>query len=296
MRGARPDAALEASVARAANMQAGECVVAAASGGSDSGALAALLARAAAAAGATVVLGHVNHALRASAWQDEAVVLALGATLRLRVVTESLSAGVRAEARLRSERYEALVRMARVVGARRIVTAHHARDQTETVLLALFRGASPAGLAGMAPVRELVPGIELTRPLLGIEPAQLRAYLTRRQLPFALDPSNADPAFRRNAIRLALESLRESFPQLDRAVARCAALARQERDAAPRATLRAWLKRELGGIDATRDVTFERFDAVARAIEGRAPGRHHLRPGLEVVIGTRTSKSGEAQP
>lgn len=296
MRGARPDAALEGHIAREARLQEGECVLAAVSGGSDSGALAALLVHAAAAAGATVVLGHVNHALRSSAWQDEAVVLALGGSLRVRTVAVSLDGGGRAEARLRGERYDALAQMASSVGACRIFTAHHAQDQTETVLLALFRGASPQGLAGMSAARELAPGIDLVRPLLGIEPARLRAYLNRRRLPWALDPANADLAYRRNAIRRALTDLRESFPHLDRAVARCAGIARQQREAAPRAAVREWLKGKLAADGAEGDVTFERFDAVAAALERRAPGRHHLRRGLEVVIGPQPSESRETPP
>jgi len=285
MRGAKPWTALEAAIRRGAALRPGETVLAAVSGGPDSAALAALLASAAARSGATLMLAHVNHALRASAWQDEGVVLALGAALRARVATVSLEPGPADEARLRTERYAALARLARAAGARRVFTAHHAADQTETILMALFRGAGPSALGGMPAARELEAGVELARPLLGIEPAVLRAYCAAAQLPFALDPTNVDSAYRRNALRTALGALREDFPHLDAAVARCAAIVREERDGAPAAALRRRLRAELvaAGGD-TRDITFERLDAAARALERGRRGRHFLRRGVELVL------------
>lgn len=285
MRGSRPERALEAILAQQAELRASETVVAATSGGADSGALAVLLAGAARAAGARLVLGHVNHALRPSSWQDEAVVLALGAALRVRVVAVSLGPGPVDEARLRQERYAALGEIAARAGASRIFTAHHARDQAETVLLALFRGAGPDGLTGIPRERDLGNGLRVVRPLLGVEPAQLRAYLMSRRLPYALDPTNLDTAYRRNAVRAALAELRPAFPHLDAAVARCATILREERSDPGRATLRERLRAELAAATGnTRDVTFERLDAAARAIERGAAGRHFLRRGVEVIV------------
>lgn len=285
MRGARPDAALERALRDAAALESGEIVVAAVSGGPDSVALAAALAEAAGEAGATLVLGHVNHAVRASAWQDEAVVLALGAALRARVRTVSLPPGPADEQRLRDERYAALARIAAECGARRVFAAHHAQDQTETVLLALFRGAGPEGLTGMARSRPLAPGVALERPFLEIESSALRAYCARAHVPYVVDPTNVDLSYRRNALRAALAELRADFPHLDAAVARCAAILREERAATPRAALRERLRAEL--VVATgdaRDVTFARLDAAAAALERGAPGRHFLRRGVELHV------------
>jgi tRNA(Ile)-lysidine synthase len=270
-------AALEAAVAERAALRSGETVVAGASGGPDSTALSALLAKAAQAAGATLVLAHVAHGVRRGGAQDEAVVLATGAALSVRVVTAPLPPGPADEARLRTERYAALTRVAGACGARRVFTAHHAEDQTETVLLALFRGTGPDGLSGMAPERILEPGLTLVRPLLDVEPAELRRYCSARGLAFALDPTNQDPGYRRNAVRAALAELRGSFPRLDAAVARCAAILREERAASPRAVLRSGL----------RDLTFERLDAVARALEAGGGGRHFLGRGVELVVDQR---------
>ena len=285
MRGARPFAALEAAVGEAVAARSGEVLVAAVSGGPDSAALAALLAGCAARAGGTLVLAHVNHGLRRSAWQDEAVALSLGAALGARVVTAALPPGPASEERLRDERYTALATLAARAGGRRVFTAHHARDQAETVLLALFRGTGPDGLAGMPAARAFGDGLELVRPLLEIAPGELAAFADSQHLPYALDPSNADPGYRRNALRLALAELRSSFPDLDAAVARCAAIVRSERAAEPRALLRAELRAALGEAGAgTRDIPFERLDAAARAIERGGTGRLFLRHGVELVV------------
>jgi len=285
VRGARPFAGLEAGVARAVAPRAGETLVAAISGGPDSVALAALLSPATRAVGASIVLVHVNAGLRPSAWQDEAVVLGVGAALGARVVCVSLSPGSADEARLRDERYAALVAAARVSGATRVVLGHHAADQTETVLLALLRGTGPAGLVGMLAERELAPGIRLLRPLLGTEPAELHAYVLASHLPYAVDPSNADVGYRRNAVRVALQGLRQSFPHLDGAVARCAAIVCDERADSERARLRVRLREEI--VAATGDVanvSFERLDSAARALESGRPGRHFLRRGVELIV------------
>ena len=285
MRGARPRAALEAAVASSVAARPGEVLVAAVSGGPDSVALAALLTRCAKAAGATTVLAHVNHGLRERGWQDEAVVLALGAALGCRVVTRSLEPGPGDEARLRRERYAALLEISGEVGSARLFTAHHAEDQTETILLALFRGTGADGLVGMTPQREIAPGVSLERPLLGIAPADLGAYARGAGLAYALDATNTDTAYRRNAVRVALVALRESFPHLDAAVARCARILRDERSATPRAALRERVRLEVRAVTGdTRDLSFERLDAVAESLERGAPGRHFLRRGVEAVI------------
>jgi tRNA(Ile)-lysidine synthase len=284
MRGARPHGSLEQQVAQRLALQPGEVVLAAVSGGADSVALAALLQRCALAAQATLVLGHVNHRVRNSSWQDEAVVVSVGAALGVRVLTRSLGEGSAAEARLRAERYVALAEMARETGALRVATAHHAQDQTETVLLALFRGTGPAGLRGMPASRPLAEGLRLERPLLRISPHDLLAYSLARGLPCAVDASNTEARYGRNAIRAALLDLRMRFPHLDEAVARCAEIASDEASDSERAHLRRRLHDNLTDAGEIRDVTFERLDAAARGLQSGRSGRHFIKRGIHLEV------------
>ena len=228
MRGARPERALDAVVRAAVRFERGARVCVACSGGPDSVALASLLDRLARDDEYDVVLAHVNHGVRASSDQDECVVLSVGARLGRRVLIARANVTRDDEATLRDARYAALAQLAQEAGAQAVATAHTAEDQTETVLLALFRGTGLAGLAGMPPRRPLAAGIELVRPLLRVTHAQLATELRRSGLPYAIDPTNAQGRYRRNALRGPLDALRAEFPHLDRTVARCASNVRAE--------------------------------------------------------------------
>jgi tRNA(Ile)-lysidine synthase len=267
MRGARPERALDAVVRAAVRFPRGARVCVACSGGPDSVALASLADRLARAGGYDVVLAHVNHGVRASADQDECVVLSVAARLGRRALIARPQVARDDEAALRAARYDALARLARDADARFVATAHTAEDQTETVLLALFRGTGPDGLAGMPVRRALADGIELVRPLLRVTHAELATELRRSGLPYALDPTNAQARYRRNALRGPLDALRAEFPQLDRAVARCAEIVRDEVAGTDRARARRALRERLRGEDALRDVPFERIEAALSAGE-----------------------------
>ncbi len=99
----------------------------------------------------------------------------------------------------RAMRYTLLEQWRMAQGIDCILTAHHADDQLETLLMRINRGA---GLAGLAGVRQR-SGVVL-RPLLGMRKAELIGYAQARGLPFVQDPSNADPRFDRAALRLQL--------------------------------------------------------------------------------------------
>ncbi len=267
MRGARPERALDRLVRPALPADAGRLLLAC-SGGPDSVALAALLARLARAVGYELVLGHVNHGARPSAEQDECVVLSVAARLGCPVRVARPPWRGSSEAALREARYAALAELAQALGAAAVVTAHTAEDQTETVLLALFRGSGLDGLAGMPVRRPLAAGVDLVRPLLRVTRAELATELRRSGLPYALDPSNALPRYRRNRLRAALAELRPGFPGLDRAVARCAEIVRDDLAGTPRGRRRRALRERLRARGALRDVSFAALEA---ALDADAP-------------------------
>lgn len=169
-------------LARCTFPPAGTAVDCAVSGGPDSLALLVLACE----AGCQVTAWHVDHGLRPdSAAEAELVAQAAarwGAAFEAR--TAQCETGPNLEARAREARYRVLP-----LG---VLTGHTADDQAETVLLNLIRGAGLDGLAGIDPSR---------RPLLALRRRETQALCDAHELEPFQDPSNLDPAHRRNRIR-----------------------------------------------------------------------------------------------
>lgn len=284
MRGTRPERAIEQAVEQGGVIRKGDAVLVACSGGSDSIGVAAILAAIAKPMQLRLTIAHVNHGVRKSAWQDEAVVLRAGAALGIPAKTIALRPRSADEATLREARYDALAASARECGANVIATGHNAQDQTETVLLALFRGTGPQGLAGMPARRELAEGVDLARPLLRHARAGIREYVQTCGLPYSIDPTNADLAYRRNAVREALAALRPLFPGLDAAVARSARVVGDELLETQQAALRRQVRATLQEHQALRGVDFEHVQAAVRALERGGSGKFTMASGVVVTI------------
>jgi tRNA(Ile)-lysidine synthase len=187
---------LEALLGRCDLPPAGAAVTCAVSGGADSLALLAL----AASAGCEVTAVHVDHGLRAGSAQEAEVVGAAAARFgaRFRSAQVVVHPGPNLEARARAARYSVLPPDA--------LTGHTADDQAETVLLNVLRGAGLDGLSGFRPER---------RPIRRLRRAETRALCDSLGLIPVADPSNDDPAFRRNRVRHELLPLAAAIAERD---------------------------------------------------------------------------------
>ena len=175
------------------------------SGGPDSTALALLLQDWVEARRGRLLALVVDHRLRPGSTDEAALVAARLAErgILARVLTREgqvPASGLQAAAR--AARYALLEQAAAAEGILHLAIAHHLEDQRETVALRLAAGSGPRGAAGMAAIREL-DRVRLIRPLLGIEPARLKALLAQHGLPWLDDPSNRDPRFWRARHRAA---------------------------------------------------------------------------------------------
>lgn len=136
------------------------------------------------------------------------------------------------EASARKARYAALGQLCLEHGVQLLLTAHHADDQAETVLLQLLRGSGPAGLSGMdafnlAPTLLHTEAVMIARPLLAASRAELEAYAGSQALTWIEDESNADTRYARNALRhQVMPALAAAFPGYQSRIARAAAHAR----------------------------------------------------------------------
>lgn len=114
------------------------------------------------------------------------------------------------EAGAREARYAALA--ARLAPGETLLTAHHADDRIETLVLQLMRGTGVRALAGMQVRRRLDPGW-LGRPLLDWTREELREELERAGIDWVHDATNDTRGPDRNYLRHAvLPRLQERWP------------------------------------------------------------------------------------
>ena len=174
------------------------------SGGADSTALLLLLHDAAQKGKiGSVSAAYYHHGLRAAADREEAFCSALCSRMGVPffcgygdVSAAAKTAGEGIESAARRLRYAFLHSTMESIGADCIVTAHHADDQAETVLLHLLRGSGLRGLCGMQPRSGVI-----ARPLLAVSHETLVAFLSECGQAYCTDETNDDPSYTRNRIR-----------------------------------------------------------------------------------------------
>lgn len=172
-------------------------VVCAVSGGPDSVALLVL----AVAVGCRATAVHVDHGLRPESASEAELVRRIAEQFGADFVSETVNVdpGPNLEARARKARYGVLPADA--------MLGHTVDDQAETMLLNLLRGAGPSGMAAMA--------YDARRPILQLRRSETHELCTRLGLDVVTDPTNTDPAFRRNRIRNELLPLIDDIADRD---------------------------------------------------------------------------------
>lgn len=181
------------------------------SGGPDSVALMLLTQKWTARANHSIAVATVDHGLRDESFREAETVgqwaRELGFTHHhLKWLEEKPT--TRLQERARVARYRLLETCAKEIGASAIVTAHHADDQAETILLRLTRGSGFTGLAGMKDTRKLSK-VKLLRPLLDFSKADLVQICHEAHHPFFSDPTNLSDKYTRARLRKLMPTLAE---------------------------------------------------------------------------------------
>ena len=158
-------------------------------------------------------IAHCNFQLRGDdSNSDEAFVKELGLHYDVRVFvkrfdtadyagTNKLSIQVAA----RDLRYEWFKRLLTENNLDYLLTAHHADDNVETVLMNLFKGTGITGLQGILPGRN-----KIVRPLLFATKQEIQQYAKEHNLNWVEDASNATDKYTRNFFRHQIIPLVES--------------------------------------------------------------------------------------
>jgi tRNA(Ile)-lysidine synthase len=145
----------------------------------------------------------VDHGLRQGS--DEEARMVAGFCAREHILHDTLLPQVpikgSLQAAARTERYRLLEIWRRSNGIAHILTAHHADDQLETIVMRLNRASGVGGLAAIRARNGFV-----VRPLLDWRRDELMRIAFDNDIPFVDDPSNADDRFDRARLRHALRS------------------------------------------------------------------------------------------
>ena len=192
----------------------------------------------------TFAIAHCNFNLRGEdSDADEALVTGWAEAVGVRLHKVSFDTvqyasenGLSIEMAARELRYMWFAELCREHGNGAVVTAHHADDNAETMVLNMVRGTGLKGLSGMKPVSalpysscvrqsEVIARSEppyviarseatwqslLLRPLLTFTRKQIEGYAFANKVPYREDKTNASVEYRRNSIR------HEVFPLFER--------------------------------------------------------------------------------
>lgn len=168
------------------------------SGGADSLALL-LLAAQWAGADHALFIYVVDHQLRREAAGEAAFVAdqaeRLGLPVRI-LRWEGLKPKAGIPAAARAARYQLISQAMAEDKVQVLLTAHHAGDQAETILMRLAHGSGLGGLGGMD-LFSNVEGVNVCRPLLSVAPDALAHFVMEAGIVPVADPSNHDSAFER---------------------------------------------------------------------------------------------------
>lgn len=198
-------------------------VVVGVSGGADSVCLLRTLVQLALRNPRNLIVAHYDHQTRDDSSDDANFVreLALGLGLPFELGRSDSRDPSRSEAQLRSERYQFLDAAARRTGARYVAVAHTRDDQVETILHNVLRGTGGHGAQGIPAFRSLGEDLVLARPFLNVTRQEIEAALAAEGQSFRTDPSNAQPTWTRNWLRVELlPMLKTQFPQVDASLLR----------------------------------------------------------------------------
>ncbi len=171
-----------------------------------------------------LILAHINHQLRGeNSDKDEELITktAQKHKLKLKIHRQNIAdIPGSLETNAREVRYEFLnkIRNSLIPNTDsptpppHILTAHHANDSLETVIMNLARGTATKGLCGIQLQRD-----HYLRPLFNITRKEIENYAQVHQIPYREDESNKDTKFKRNLIRHEIiPRLKELNPNIEK--------------------------------------------------------------------------------
>lgn len=211
----------------------GKKVAVAVSGGADSMALLYYLLHSDSVDKASLIVVNVNHNIRGKSSDDDSYFVKAKCsefgvrltTLSVDVPSRHAASGRSIELEAREARRELYIDLVNTGVANMVLTAHHASDNAETILMRALRGT---GLKGLSGIKICSENAMILRPFLNVTKEEILEYITENNIEYVTDESNFDETYDRNFIRLKLMPLiKTRWAGAEKALNRLASLATQ---------------------------------------------------------------------
>lgn len=149
-----------------------------------------------------LVIAHVNHNKRKASEKEKEELEAI--CTKVDVPFEYMKIENYGEDNFHNEarqiRYHFFEKVCGKYGATYLMTAHHADDLMETILMRIVRGATLSSYAGFS--KEIdYKGYKLARPLFEVTKDEILLYCKKNKVPYAIDKSNFQSVYTRNRYR-----------------------------------------------------------------------------------------------
>lgn len=179
-----------------------DTIVIACSGGPDSMALLHLMNKVKKELNIFLICAHVNHGLRIESEQEK--IDLENYCINENIYFEYMKIESYGEDNFHNEartiRYDYFDKIMKKYGAKFLMTAHHADDLMETILMRIVRGSTLKGYSGFQKVVEK-NDYKIVRPLITVTKDEILKYNKENKLKYAIDKSNEKEIYTRNRYR-----------------------------------------------------------------------------------------------
>lgn len=178
-----------------------------------------------------LIITNIDHKLRENSFQDTLFVENIAKKLGLEFRSKSIDIKKLAKAQKlgieeagRFARYRFWQDLSLELKVKKLVLAHNADDQAETVFMAFLRGTGLNGLKGID-LKAKLNDLAIIRPMLSFYKKDILSYLKANKIKFRQDETNLENIYFRNKLRLEILPILEKLnPNLKETLLRLANL------------------------------------------------------------------------
>ena len=180
----------------------GDVIVVGNSTGPDSMALTDILLKISKNISIKIICAHVNHNVREQSKIEEEFIKKY--CFEKDIILEHMTIEKYGDDNFHNEartiRYNFFDRVVEKYNANYVMTAHHADDLMETILMRIVRGSSLKGYAGFRPIIDK-DNYKIIRPLIFVTKDEIALYDEKEKIPYYIDQSNFKGKYTRNRYR-----------------------------------------------------------------------------------------------